>query len=163
MFSGRCLSFPPEFGTLALRSQLLLSFSLAFRHMSLWVWEKQLQVWMIGVSYKKHHFLAFTGRSHSLDAPDLVFSTFSTFEQQLAIAVTPRTRDLASFMMTTTTTTMQPVTTPLCTCTRGNQWLHSVAKESHQIQLVMQAMQLQGICTRELLLDSATWEVATSL
>ena len=64
-------------------------------------------------------FLAFVGLSHSLDAPDLVFSLLSTFEWQLAIAETPRTRDLAIFVLTTTTT-MQPITLPLCVCAQGN-------------------------------------------
>lgn len=34
---------------------------------------------------RKHHFPAFVGLSHSLDAPDRVFSLFSTFEWQLAL------------------------------------------------------------------------------
>ena len=63
------------------------------------------------------------GLSHSLDAPELVFSLLSTSERQLAIAETPRTRDLTIFVMTTTTTTTtttQPITLSLCTCARGN-------------------------------------------
>ena len=62
------------------------------------------------MSYDKHYFLAPVGLSHSLDVPDHVFSLFSTSERQLALAETPKTRDLAIFVVTTTTT--QPITLP---------------------------------------------------
>ena len=65
------------------------------------------------------------GLSHSLDAPDLVFSLFSTFKRQLAIAEMPRTQDLAIFAMTTTMTT-EPITSPLCACARGNKYTAEV-------------------------------------
>ena len=49
------------------------------------------------------------GLSHSLDTPDCVFSPFSTFDRQSALAETLRTRDLVIFVMTTTTTMTQAI------------------------------------------------------
>ena len=53
----------------------------------------------------------------TLDAHDLVFLLFPTFYWQLALAETRKTRDLAIFVMTTTTTEL--ITLPLCTCAWG--------------------------------------------
>ena len=122
-FSGLCLSFFfLEFGTLALRSQ---SFSFEFGTLALRDYEKScaaVGVVKATVGVVDRHVLQkspFMGLSHSLYEPDLVFSLFSTFEWQLASAETPRSRDLAIFMMTTTTT-IEPITLPPCACAQGN-------------------------------------------
>ena len=89
------------------------------------------------MSYEKHRFRAFVGISHGLDAPDPVFSLFPTFERQLAIAETPKTRDLMIFAMTTMiTTTTEPIILPLCACTRGNN-NHVIMHYSRGIQLAL--------------------------
>ena len=70
----------------------------------------------MGVSYNKHDLLAFVVLSHYLDMHHLVFLLFLTFYWQLALTETPRTQDLAIFVMTTTT---ELITLPLCACARG--------------------------------------------
>ena len=75
-------------------------------------------VWLTGVSYKMHDLLAFVVLYRILDAHDLTILQFPTYYHHLALTETPRTRDLAIFVMTTTRTT-QPITLPLCTCARG--------------------------------------------
>ena len=96
---------------------------------------------------RKTPFLAFTGLSHNLDTPDLVFSLFSTFEWQLAIAETPRTRNLAIFMTTTTTTmTTQPITLPLCACARNNKRYCIIIIMRFAIAKPQYVLLLTGMC-----------------
>ena len=79
-FSGLCLSFPPQFVTLAFRSHSF-GLSLLFHRRTAVGGAAPPEVLLIGVSYEKRCFLYFMVLSRSLDAPHL--TSFSRYFRRL--------------------------------------------------------------------------------